>query len=38
MEGTEESGYFISAENEKESLILKVNSTGGLSNFKTTRK
>ncbi|GEO11962.1 hypothetical protein [Segetibacter aerophilus] len=38
MDGTEDAGYFISAENEKETVILKVNSTGGLSTFKTTKK
>lgn len=38
MDGTEETGYFISAENEKETVILKVNTSGGLSTFQTTKK
>jgi len=38
FEGIEDSGYYISAENEKESVVLKVNSIGGLSTFKTTKK
>jgi hypothetical protein len=38
FEGIDDNGYFISAENEKESVVLKVNSTGGLNTFKTTKK
>ncbi|MCW3079301.1 hypothetical protein [Segetibacter sp.] len=38
MEGMEETAYFIAAENDKESVILRVTGTGGVSNFKTTKK
>jgi hypothetical protein len=38
FEGTEDSGYFVSLEDEKESLVLKVGSLGGLSTFKTIKK
>ena len=38
FEGIDDSGYYISAENEKESVVLKVNNTGGLTPFKTTKK
>jgi hypothetical protein len=36
--GTEENGYFISAENEKEVVVLKVNNTNDLTKFKVTKK
>jgi len=36
--GIDETAYFIFAENEKESVILKVNGTGGLSTYKRTKK
>ena len=36
--GTDETAYFISAENEKESVILKVNSANELSKYKITKK
>ena len=38
MDGIEETAYFLTAENDKESVILKVTGTGGLSIFKTTKK
>jgi hypothetical protein len=38
VEGSEDYGFYVSAENEKESVILKVNGTGGLSIFKVTKK
>lgn len=38
MEGSEESAYYISAENEKETLIVKVDDFGSVSIFKTTKK
>src|SRR3954466_2261521 len=38
FEGTDEKAYFISAENDKESVILKVTSFGDLSTVKRTIK
>ena len=37
-EGTDEESYYISAENEKESVIIKVEQQGELSIFKKTKK
>jgi uncharacterized protein YycO len=37
FQGTEEAAYFISAENEKQSVVLKI-SNGGISVFKKTSK
>ncbi|HEX8461930.1 MAG TPA: hypothetical protein VF623_10890 [Segetibacter sp.] len=38
FEGAEESGYYISAENDKLSIILKVNENNQVGIFKTTKK
>ena len=38
FQGTDETAYFISADNEKESVILKVNGDGNLSTFQRTKK
>ena len=38
FDGVEESGYYISAENEKESLVLKVNALNELTKYKATKK
>ena len=38
FEGVEENAYFLSAENEKESLIVKVYETGATSVYKKTMK
>ena len=38
FEGIDETAYFISAENDKESVILKVNSFDNLSTFKRAKK
>jgi hypothetical protein len=38
FEGTDETAYFLSAENEKESVILKINSFGDLSTVQRTIK
>lgn len=38
FEGIDDEAYFISAENEKASLVLKVDKTGALTIFKNTRK
>jgi len=38
FEGTEENAYYISAENEKETVILKVDQDNQLKNFKRTKK
>ncbi len=38
FEGVEENAYFISADNEKRSVILKVDSTESISLFKDERK
>ncbi|MCW3109009.1 MAG: hypothetical protein JWQ09_3515 [Segetibacter sp.] len=38
FDGTEETAYYLSAENEKESVILKVDNSEGLSTFKRTKK
>ncbi len=38
FEGNEEGAYFISAENEKEAVIIKVNDNGQVSIMKSTKK
>lgn len=38
FEGFDEATYYISGENQKESVILKVNDNGGVSLFKKTKK
>ena len=38
FEGTEEDAYYISAENEKENVILKVSNDRNVSVFRTSRK
>ena len=38
FDGAEETAYYISAENEKEAVILKVDNSDGLSTFKRTKK
>ncbi len=38
FEGTDETAFFISAENDKESVVLKVNSSDALSVFQRTTK
>jgi hypothetical protein len=38
FEGTDDSGYYISAENQKESVVLKVSSAGELIPFQSSRK
>ena len=38
FEGAEESAYYISAENEKESVYLKVDKDNSISVFKSTKK
>ena len=38
FEGVEDTSYFISAENENESLILQIDSTNSISVFKRTKK
>ncbi|MDB5246319.1 MAG: hypothetical protein JWQ40_713 [Segetibacter sp.] len=38
FEGTDEAAYFISAENEKESIVLKVSDHSNLSIFKRNKK
>jgi hypothetical protein len=36
--GTDETAYYLSAENEKTAVILKVNSVSELSTYKITKK
>lgn len=38
FEGYEESAYFLSAENEKEAVILKIGDDGSVSTVQTTKK